>query len=265
MSISNSILHKLSKKTLARNARFLMAEKSEKCFIFGNGDSLKNYNFKNFSIYPTIGCNSLFLHNDFKYLDCRYYFIPAPYMFYPYRRFYNKIYRNTFASLYKAKILSNQSTNFFINLADRFAFSSPNTHYCYHFNSKRSYDLAGSFSYLNSSLHSMIAGAIYMGFKEVILVGCDYLFSPPRSGHFFEKNKGVEISNIEYLHSSLDDEFSSFIKIKCMVHENITSSFESVSYESFFNNEEKTSHQENSNIVDYETLKILDKLFYKTL
>ena len=30
MSISNSILHKLSKKTLARNARFLMAEKSEK-------------------------------------------------------------------------------------------------------------------------------------------------------------------------------------------------------------------------------------------
>ena len=53
----------------------------------------------------------------------------------------------------------------------------------------------------------MIAGAIYMGFKEVILVGCDYLFSPPRSGHFFEKNKGVEISNIEYLHSSLDDEF----------------------------------------------------------
>lgn len=263
MTVLNSCLFHLSKKTLSRNARFKNSEKNNRCFIIGNGNSLKSYNLKNFSILPSIGCNSLFFHKHFRRIDCKYYFIPAPYMFYPYRKFYNKIYRNYFSRLYKDQILKNQSTNFFVNLADKPFFNSKNTYYYYHFQSKKSFDLDGYFSYLSSSLHSMIGGAIYFGFDEVILVGCDYLFSPPRSGHFFEKGKGVEINDIGNLLTSIQAEFEHKIKIKCMVHNNIKSTIESISYESFFN--EETISQQNNEIVNEATLIELNKLFYKTI
>ncbi len=263
MNFVNSCLFYLSKKTLSRNFKFKHAEINNKCFIIGNGDSLKYYNLKNFSALPSIGCNSLFFHKDFESINCKYYFIPAPYMFYPLRKFYNKIYWNYFSYLYKEKILKNPSTNFFINLADRPFFKNNNTYYCHHFQSKRSFNLDGSFSYLNSSLHSMIAGAIYFGFDEVILVGCDYLFTPPQSGHFFEKANGSPISNIGNLLTSIQEEFGNKIKIKCMVHKELKSKIDCISYESFFN--EQTIDQKNYEIVNDEILQKLDKLFYKTM
>lgn len=263
MNFVNSCLYHLSKRTLSRNSKFKHSEINNKCFIIGNGDSLKYYNLKNFSALPSIGCNSLFFHNDFESINCKYYFIPAPYMFYPLRKFYNKIYWNYFSHLYKEKILKNSSTNFFINLADRPFFKNKNTYYFHHFQSKKSFNLDGSFSYLNSSLHSMIAGAIYFGFDEVILVGCDYLFTPPHSGHFFEKAIGTPISNIGNLLTSIQEEFGYKIKIKCMVHKEIKSKIDYVSYESFFN--EKTIDQKNYEIVNEDILLKLNKLFYKTM
>jgi hypothetical protein len=109
----------------------------------------------------------------------------------------------------------------------------------------------------------MIAGAIYFGFDEVILVGCDYLFTPPHSGHFFEKAIGTPISNIGNLLTSIQEEFGYKIKIKCMVHKEIKSKIDYVSYESFFN--EKTIDQKNYEIVNEDILLKLNKLFYKTM
>ena len=39
------------------------------------------------------------------------------------------------------------------------------------------------------SLHASISLAIYMGFEEIILVGCDYTHKNSRIGHWYEKGR----------------------------------------------------------------------------
>ena len=47
----------------------------------------------------------------------------------------------------------------------------------------------------NGSLDFMLGIAKYLGFKKILLAGCDYLGSPPLSGHFYTYNDSKIISN----------------------------------------------------------------------
>jgi hypothetical protein len=42
----------------------------------------------------------------------------------------------------------------------------------------------------------MIGLAMCLGFKKIVLVGCDYTFNPPHSLHFFENGVGQPISGM---------------------------------------------------------------------
>ena len=56
-------------------------------------------------------------------------------------------------------------------------------------------DLTNSFSTMTGGLDGMLGLAIYMGFKDIILVGCDYLSFPTLHWHFFEYGESKDWNN----------------------------------------------------------------------
>lgn len=197
----NQLLLGLARPLLRVNKQFENCHKGESCYVFGNGASLKGMDLSSFSDRISIGCNSLFVHKDFKKLDCRYYFLPATFLFHRYRKYYGRWYRNYMGDLYRAKILEHSDVSFFTSLSNWVGFRADNLYYTHHFGS-RTWDIAqarpdGYFSFMQGGLYAMIGLAFYMGFESVTLVGCDYVYSPRYGSHFFENGLGERILNEE--------------------------------------------------------------------
>ena len=52
------------------------------------------------------------------------------------------------------------------------------------------------FSLMSGSIFAMIGISAYMGFKNIIFVGMDYLSTNPKHGHFYEY--GIRIIRLMY-------------------------------------------------------------------
>ena len=63
------------KKELTNNSSLKNKYYGKKCFVFGTGLSLKNIDLSYFSNKYTFGCNSLFLHKEFKKMEIKFYSI----------------------------------------------------------------------------------------------------------------------------------------------------------------------------------------------
>jgi hypothetical protein len=192
MDLKNRILFKLTEKILLRNKRFKGIHDGESCYVFGNAKSLKYYDLSLFSDRVSIGCNSLFFHKDFSKLGVSYYYDGDPFNFYPFFKdpYTRKVVRHVLSDLYKKKIRENSDVNYFINVSDYPIQRGKNIFYSHHFGQQFSdysdCSLDGVFSANQSALSGMIGLAIYLGFKNLTLVGCDHLMRPRSSCHFFE-------------------------------------------------------------------------------
>jgi len=204
VSSTQYILHLFAQPLLRRNEQFKNLHKGQSCYVFGNGASLKGMDLSCFSDRVSIGCNSLFVHQEFKKLDCRYYFLPAAFLFHRYRKYYGYWQRNYMGDLFQEKILSHTSVSFFTSLSNWVGLRANNLFFAHHFG-YRGWDfgranLDGYFSFMQGGIYAMIGLAYWMGFKSITLVGCDYAFSPRYSSHFFEKGTGQELQykNVPY-------------------------------------------------------------------
>ena len=192
MTFINKILRLLSNKTLSKNKRFKNLHSGESCYIFGNGASLKYLDLRKFNDRISIGCNSLFFHSDIHELNLKYYYMGHPFLFYKYwkNHYKNKYQKNLIGSLYQKKIQFGSRIEYFVSLSNYFGIKGKNINYLHHFDHRfsdfESVDLSCSFSTMDGALDGMLGMAIYMGFKDIILVGCDYLNSPVKPGHFYE-------------------------------------------------------------------------------
>jgi hypothetical protein len=201
MNFKNRVLFGLSKRIIKRNCRFKKIHKGESCYIFGNGASIKYFNLKNFNDKPSIACGALFLHKSFHELDVRYYFEGHPFYYYPYwvNPYSRRLQKNPMGSFFRKKKQSHDNIVLFCNLSNYFGIHGDNVYYAHHFDkvfkgfSKSKLD--GSFTTLSSSLSGMLGLAIYMGFEDITLVGCDYSLSPQLQGHFYEFGKFPDTSN----------------------------------------------------------------------
>ena len=192
MNLKNSLIFFLAKNIILKNKKFKDLHMGESCYLFGNAKSLKYYDLSLFSDRVSIGCNSLFLHKDFGHIDCQYYYNGDPFYLYPYWRnqYTRKIEKNVLGALYKKKIREYSNINFFINISDYPAIRGENIHYVHnyghHFTNYTDCSLDGIFSANQSGLSSMLGMAIYLGFKDITLVGFDSLLIPKASEHFYE-------------------------------------------------------------------------------
>ncbi len=176
------------------NVKFKDIHKGETCLIFGNGASLKYFNFELFPKHVAIACTFSLLDIRFKKLNLKYNYLSEPYILYPYiyNDYTQKIQKNPLRMIFKKIFLKNDNVTFFTSISNSLSFlKKPNNlRYWHHFGLKdfSSVDLAGKFSTSSTTLDAMLGMARYMGFSKAIILGCDYLCSPKMEGHFYANN-----------------------------------------------------------------------------
>jgi len=266
MNLKNKALYLLSKKVLDRNTRFKGLHAGESCYIFGNGASIKYFDLGLFNDRVSIGCGSLFLHHDFHKLDLKYYYTGHPFLFYKYwKNPYKKKYeRNLLGELWKKNIQFNSSIEYFVSLSNYSRIRGSNINYVHHFGHISSnppkIELDNVFSTMDGSLNAMVGLAVYMGFNEITLVGCDYTYRPRSQGHFFEFGKFPDLIEKEVFSKDLLSYVESEANIETLtIDENYVGEIlNHTSYEELLLS--KPHYQENRGIVSKNNLRKLNNV-----
>jgi len=255
------------KKLIKKNNETKDSFQGRDCYIFGNGLSLKYFDLKNFSDKPSITCGWTFLHKDFNYLNVIADFEIHPGIFWPFwKNQYSQNYEYNIPNYISKKKKRFQKSKLFftsvVNLPGLLSYK--NIHYIYHFGKKNFnsnfIDPSKEFSLMENSLYSMIGVAHFMGFKNVYLVGMDYLLDDPLTGHFYENYKLKTGVNKETLlkNKLFFDFFSKTMNFKIIKSNQTSNSFlNTVNYNDFFNEKEK--NYKNYDIIELDDLKLLDK------
>jgi len=266
--IKNIILKKLSKKIISKNKKYLNIHKNDECYIFGNGLSLKYYDLSLFNDKIGIACGPVFSHKDFRKTEIKYLYEGHPFFFYrfwknPYRGF--SIEKNLLGNFYKNNLKKIKNVEFFCSLSNYFGLRGENINFVHHFNQEfKGFNYSfinNEFTSMKSALIGMIGLSINMGFKRIILVGCDYCMSPSTTGHFYEKgeiknnlNFNENVSYLEQFRTLKDINID--ISIVTPNSDFSSKIFKCITYQELMNS--KPNFIENTDLISNEDLKILD-------
>ena len=260
-----TVLKRLTKNVMKKNKFFNELHRGEECYIFGNGDSLKYFDLELFKDKISFGCNVLMVHKDFHKLYQKYYVSVHPLIYSPvWQGMQSGIYfeKNPYYKLYKKYYNCNHinfvhsSNYFFINDKNKFRF----VHNLDKYPIGTDYiDFTTSCSFVHAALSTMVGLAIYMGFKKVYLVGCDYLFTPMVLGHFWDV-KEARLAEAPYPHLDLLNKLSDVIDLTIVTRKGISSKIKSIQYEKFFN--VKENYKNADQLVSQSDLKELEKTLY---
>jgi hypothetical protein len=183
------LIYRKNSKLLARNISIKNSYDGKRCFIFFTGTSVANFDFDLLKDEPVIACGMSVVHREFKKLNVVSYFDPGSWE--PRSLFYldvvfSAVYRSTKkgCSVFlhsSAFPYRNQITSF--REKDTYYLSS-NGNYL------SSHDIRSDLNDLNNIQESSITTALgiasHMGFKEIYLLGQDFLTDPPIYGHFYD-------------------------------------------------------------------------------
>jgi len=233
-SFINSFQDFIDPTLLGKNKNLKNIHEGERCIIFGTGSSLNELEISQFSDEVTFGGNFLHYHPDFHNLNLDY-FVSCP----SHRTLKKKHSKVVYAdsTIYNEKDIEvwlgedllatmsvdplfyfnhinkvlDKNTRLFLGSKSSKFFKNNNF-----FNEREIYYLCGSepillaknlvfdlskpIPFLESLVFTMLAIAFYMGFKEIILIGCDYSLEPCREFHFYDEirisktiNKGIAL------------------------------------------------------------------------
>jgi hypothetical protein len=107
----------------------------------------------------------------------------------------------------------------------------------------------------DGSFRCAIALAIYMGFKDIVLVGCDYTHEISRTQHWYEKGGGFLNPHPDYQRRFLEIA-QKYVKITTITMEGGSSVLPSVTYVEFTGR--PLEFRENYELTDKSTLELLD-------
>jgi hypothetical protein len=192
-------LFKVAKPVTSRVLQLKNRNKGESCYIFGDGISIKWFDLSAFPEKPAFALGYVPYHLQSESLNLKYGLLTEPKYFYPYFKLPwppKTWWRNKIQNKYRDLILDQLDMNFFVNLSNYPFLRGENIYYIFraiddsNFEFQRECFLKGEGIY-NGSLRCAIALAIYMGFEDITLVGCDYTHESSRSLHWYEKGEGV--------------------------------------------------------------------------
>jgi len=259
------ILNYISSNIVSRNVRFLNKHKGEECYLIGNGASLKHFDLSQFSDKISFGCNELRIHNDLHHLNLKYYIGLHPLSYCKYWRgvktgFHieqNPFYKHTHS-------FNNNNYEMFVH-ASNYPFTRDYDKFNYIHNYMKNslsidtIDFSSSSSFSTGGLEAMIGLAIYMGFKKIYLVGCDYWFSPKGEGHFYTEDEPPGEKNI-FLYDKLLKVISEKVELVVVTRNGFKSSANYIEYS------ELTGMEENKKapceIVSEKYLSTMDAVSY---
>lgn len=258
-----TIFWQCHKMLVLRNKQFKNSHAGETCFIFANGASLKYYDISKLPKYPVIACTYSLIDKRMQSLNVQYMVITEHYILYP--SLYNdypfvmKFQKNRIKKIFADIVAKNQNIQFFVNLTNFYSSicRNKNVNYFHHLGDKtsNSYDLGGRFASCGGALDIMLGMAKYFGFSKAILVGCDYLGSPPVMGHFYADSEPfVGTYMVEYC--ARIKAVADGIDVLVILPQGVSSpDFRYSSYEEYFGLEKK--YMKNDQIVDLKYLEWL--------
>lgn len=187
----------LHKPLVLRNEKLKGLHKNDTCFIFANGASLKFYDISKLPNNPAIVCAFSLIDKRMSFLNVQYYVTTDSYSLYSI--LYNtyplvrKFQWNQVRKIYSDIFKQNKHLKTFVNITNLYSSicRRDNIHYYHYFEDKESFnhDLSGSFSNCRAALDTMLGVAKYLGFSRAVLIGCDYLGTPPVMGHLYSDSK----------------------------------------------------------------------------
>jgi len=238
----------------------------EQCYIFGDGVSIQNYDIHNFNDKIGIACNHFPFHKDFNKANVKYAILSEPFYFMPFfdsiikKRKVETIFSlNPISFHYRKIVRTNPEINFFINLSNYIFFKGKNVFYLYKnilSNNNKSDYLCKEFNCDKGVLRRAISLAVFLGFKTIYLVGCDYLMIPSKFGHWYEKVSGYRDSKVDesYIDGFINKLKENNINFKLVVPEKVESDLEIITYEDLFS--VKTKFKKNEVLLSDENMKV---------
>jgi hypothetical protein len=264
----------LIKKFIFNSSKFLTEKilqlknthKGQSCYIFGDGISIKWFNLSAFPKKITFVLGKILSHKEANFLNIKYVTPIEPYWFYPYLYNYsgsNKLFwKNKIQVKYREWIKQEKDISFFINLSNYPVIRNNNIYFVYRAINDPDFKF-GADCILNNeeitagSFKFGLALAIYMGFSDIILVGCDYTHKKSRSHHWFERGKGIFKSTEGYCYNYFNIA-QKYAKITTITINGETNFLPSMTYKDF------TGYlpifRENHELLDYKTMELYASL-----
>jgi hypothetical protein len=260
-----SFFWSLQKFRVRENLKFKDLHKGQTCLIFGNGASLKYYDF---NAIPddliAITCTFSLVDKRLKKKNVKYNIFSEPYIMYPmvFNDYTHKVQKNPMRKIFRKLISENKQVNFFSSITNSLGYflKPSNVHYWHHFGLKdfSSNDLAGKFSTCSTALDNMIGLSRYLGFSKALILGCDYMCNPKMEGHFYADKIPVfgkeDLESQKRIRKSVRD-----LDVLVICPKGVSSNeFPSISFEEYFKAEEY--YQTNKEIIDIDNLKLMQDI-----
>jgi hypothetical protein len=184
---------------------------NKRCFVVGNGSSLKQMDLKPLKNEYTYVVNEFIKHEDFYYIAPTFYSeiepfnylinLPKehPYNIYTYYNRINEALKSLKTTLFFRVEFKEfiEDNNLFVNKNIFYLQSDDNI-----LNNILIDDISKPNSFMDGVVYSGICNCVYMGFKDIYFIGCDCdWFRQKTEAHFYENPEGIPIneSNEELL------------------------------------------------------------------
>ena len=194
---SRNVFHQLllyliyykNKKLLLKNRNVKNSFSGKRCYIFFTGNSVTDFDFNLLKNEPVIACGVSVLHKDFQKCNVVAYLNPGPWE--PRSLlFFDFLFGNVFRSTKKGCSIFLHTTAF-PYLKELTNYREQDTYFIasdgiYLSANDINSDLQKLNNIQEGSFSTALGIASYMGFKEIYLLGADYLSDPPIYGHFYD-------------------------------------------------------------------------------
>ncbi len=207
---------------LSRNKELRNIHDKERCFILACGPSINNQNLKFLKGEKCIAVSRFYLHPDFQIINPAYYCI-APYHLpiseVGWQNLMKDIEKNVTSSMFfsMSDYVRNQKKNMFLSHKKYFIDFSNNSNINSLISSKC--ELSKPLLPIQNVIHMALYVAIFMGFKEIVLLGCDHdwILHLNKSRHFYKEKDDVLVKNgyNEWLlaEQDLESHFRSYVRV----------------------------------------------------
>jgi hypothetical protein len=262
LHLLKKILFKVAAPITNRVLGLKNRHKNESCYIFGDGISIKWFDLAAFPKKPTFTLTYIPFHKQAESLNVRYCLLTEPKYFYPYFKLPyppNPWWRNRIHYIYRRLIKDRNDLEFFVNLRSYPVLRGNNIYYLFQSINDSDFEflqecILSREEVNGGSLRYAILLAIYMGFKDIILVGCDYTHDLSRSLHWYEKGEGILYPQPDYQRRFFDIA-QKYAKITTITIEGGGSALPAMTYTEFTG--KPLNFRENHEILDEKTLKLL--------
>ncbi len=209
-TIHKIYLIKKYKHLFMQNINLKSRHDGEKIFIFATGHSIRNVNLDFFRKELTFCCNDFVKHSEFKKANFNYYaHIEKPANLYGSPNVPGGLPENYY-KLIEGNLKNTDIETFFnisaFDMVKKYTgISELNCHYVTggsekEFQKQIDYDLTKPLNSMLGVIYFMIAASIYMGCKEIYLLGCGWTYQPVELGHFYDSSDELgklDIKNYE--------------------------------------------------------------------